>query len=87
MMFLQTLSLFGLLDRAPSRLAMIADFGLFFMIGVGLFLLGLAVATTIYDTWWVQQKTGEAGVQQDHAQTAPCMRLACSSHRAGQPAP
>jgi hypothetical protein len=55
-MFLQTLSLSGLLARASSKLAMIPDFGPFFIIGVGLFLLGLAVATAIYDTWWTPQK-------------------------------
>ena len=38
MMFLQALPLSGLLDKASSRLDMIADFGLFFMIGVALFL-------------------------------------------------
>jgi hypothetical protein len=86
MMFLKALPLSGLLDRASSRLDMIADFAPFFMIGVGLFLLGLAVATAIYDTWWVQRKTGEAVARQDHAQTVPCMRPACSSHRSGQPA-
>ena len=71
MMFLQALPLSEFLDRVSSKLDMIADFGPFFMIGVGLFLVGLAVATAIYDTWWVQRKTGEAVAQQDHAQTGP----------------
>jgi len=83
MMFLQTLPLSGLLDKASSKLDMIADFGPFFMVGVALFLLGLAVVTGIYDSWWVPRKTG-AAAQQDHAPTVPCLRLACSSHRSGQ---
>ena len=86
MMFLQTLPLSGLFDRASSRLDMIADFGPFFMVGVALFLLGLAVVTGIYDSWWVPRKTGAAAAQQDHALTVPCLRLACSSHRSGQSA-
>jgi hypothetical protein len=85
-MFLQTLPLLGLFDRASSRLDMIADSAPFFMIGVALFLLGLAVATGIYDSWWVPRKTGAAVAQQDHAQTVPCLRLVCSSPRSGQPA-
>jgi hypothetical protein len=86
MMFLQVLPLSGLLHKAPSRLDIIADFAPFFMMGVALFLLGLAVATAIYDSWWVRRKTGAAAAQQDHARTAPCMRLACSPHESGQPA-
>lgn len=56
MMFLQVLSFSWLLDKAFSKLALIADFGSLFMIGIGLLLLGLAIVTAIYDTWWTPRR-------------------------------
>jgi hypothetical protein len=58
-MFWQVLSLSGFPNGLSSRLNMTADFAPLFtgmIIGVGFFILGLAVALAIHDTWWTQQK-------------------------------
>jgi len=39
-----------------------------FLLGLGV--LGLAVATAIHDTWWLQRKTKEAAEDQDSLREA-----------------
>jgi hypothetical protein len=86
MVFLQTAPLSGFLAGAASTLDRIVDFGPFLIIGVGLFLIGLAVTLAVYDSWWTSRKTGAAVTQQGHTQPVSCLRSPCPSQGAGQPA-